>query len=84
MKPTAQESQKCGGKRCESCVTMTPPKKIQINGLSFKLDYCLNCNTESAIYLARCKNCTDPIDINSNFYFGRTVTEVRTTRLKDY
>jgi hypothetical protein len=78
LKPVVQESQKCGGTRCDSCVTMTLPRNIQINKLSFKLDYCLNCNTESAIYLARCKNCTDPIDKNSNFYFGRTVTAVRT------
>jgi hypothetical protein len=70
-------SQKCRASRCKSCATMNLPKKMMLNGFLVKLDFTCDCSTDSAIYLARCKNCVDPIEKDRNFYFGQTVTTVR-------
>ena len=50
-----------------------------INGFQVKLDFSCDCLTDSAIYLARCKNCKQHTEIEAtNFYFGRTLNTVRT------
>jgi len=76
-KPTMKSSQKCMKNRCGLCVDVNLPKKMMINGFQIKLDYSCDCLTSSAIYLARCKNCKKPTEVDSNFYFGRTLTTVR-------
>ena len=77
VKPTIKDSQRCCGRRCGLCSSMTLPKKVKIADIHIKLDFSCCCTTESAMYLARCKNCIEVIDKSRNFYFGKTVTSVR-------
>jgi len=66
---SVKSSQECHASTCDSCKVVTLPKKVTVNGLNVKVDYSLDCKTESCIYLAICKHC-DPI----KFYFGQTST----------
>ena len=65
-----RSSQKCDSKgdRCYTCKDIGIGKSVVINDFPVKLDYRLNCNSESVIYLYICKHCPD----NKEFYFGQT------------
>ena len=78
QKPVLRDTQQCQSKKCHGCVSMTLPRKLDINGIKIKLDYNFDCSSDSVICLARCKICIGTIDESKNFYFGQTVITVRT------
>ena len=57
--------------RCKSCKVLNLEKSLCINGFNFKLDFALDCGSESVIYIAICRHCS------LNFYFGQTVDTFR-------
>lgn len=50
-------------------------KKVDVNGKNVKLDFRLDCSTDSVIYLATCKICEEE-EIPGNFYFGQTINSL--------
>ena len=74
--PTLSD-QRCLSKRCKTRSTMNLDKTVLVNGKPVKLDFRCNCSTESIIYVAICKICSEENHNNvNNFYFGQTVNSL--------
>ena len=57
---------KCKGNKCDICkIIMTVSEFITENGLTHKINHCMNCNSKYVIYYIRC-NC-------GQSYIGQTV-----------
>ena len=71
------ESQGCNAGACMTRKTMNLCSKLEINNFKVKLDFRCNCATKGVIYLALCKLCDDPKNLN-NFYWGQTRNSLMT------
>ena len=61
-------NQKCNASGCLQCPLVTTKRTMTVNKQLIKLPNNLNCKTNNAIYLWKCKLCSI-----EDFYFGRTV-----------
>ena len=62
--------QKCSAANCKACKVMNLPKNLEFENFKFKLDFNLDCKSDSVIYVARCHICFD--GNVTQFYFGQT------------
>ena len=69
------DTQECGSRLCMTCDVMNIESCVVIHGLTVKMDYSLNCGSESVIYLYLCNLCENPC--HDGFYFGQTINCLR-------
>ena len=61
---------KCGKKKCKICDVTGDEFKSYVEGRSFRINHCFDCDSEGVVYLISCKNC-------GLQYVGNTITAFR-------